>query len=153
MSALRGEEALRRIAEEALRQSGADQTEVRIDHSSGSLTRFAANAIHQNVANQDTVVSVRAVFGKRVGAASTNRTDAEGIRRVVEDAQALARLAHEDPEFTSLPAPGAAAPERVALGEGTLRSDPERRAEMAAEVCGAARAAGMQASGSESANT
>lgn len=151
MSAPLGEDAMRHIAEEALRLSHAGQTEVRVDHRADSLTRFAANAIHQNVATRDVELSVRAVFGKRVATATTNRTDAEGVRRVVEEAETLARLAHEDPEFVSLPAAEGGAPEPVAVGGGTLRSDPERRAEIAATLCAAARQPGMQVSGSVSA--
>ena len=46
----------------------------------GSLTRFANSEIHQNVAESNLQVNLRFVAGKRVGVASTNRSDDEGLR-------------------------------------------------------------------------
>ena len=62
------ERDLRRIIDSVLhlaKSTGADETEVHVDEVDDSLTRFANNAIHQNVAEHGLTVSVRTVsFGQ-----------------------------------------------------------------------------------------
>jgi len=69
---LLGENGIKEIAGRVLTCSQADQTEVVITVQDSQLTRFANSAIHQNVAERNTRVNVRAVVGKRIGVASTN---------------------------------------------------------------------------------
>jgi len=64
-----------------------------------SLTRFANNTIHQNVAEEGTYLSVRAVVEQRTARASTNKLDEASIRQVCESALSLARLQPPDPEM------------------------------------------------------
>ena len=52
-----------------------------------SLTRFANSQIHQNVAETNVTVNLRFVVGKRVGVASSGRTDEEGLRRLAANAR------------------------------------------------------------------
>ena len=87
-----GKDRLVRIAQHVLGLSSADQTEVLIEGSDEQLTRFAANAIHQNVSETDVAVRVRAVFGKKVGVASSNDLGDEALRRLVDAAETVARL-------------------------------------------------------------
>ncbi len=68
-----------------------------------SLTRFANNIIHQNVEDENHVVSVRTVFGGRTARATTNKFDDESLRRVVESSEALAKVQHPDPDLLSMP--------------------------------------------------
>jgi predicted Zn-dependent protease len=144
-----GEERVRRIAEVGLRAgaaSGAGQTEVVFWGTGQQLTRFANNAIHQNVAEEGAEVSVRVVLGKRVGVASGNRLDDEGVRGIVERALAIARLQPENPDFVSLPEPMAW--ERAdGYYPATAEATPEQRAEGVAVVVDGARARGFQAFG------
>src|SRR6202042_3460689 len=81
----------------------ADETEVLFSGGSFALTRFANNTIHQNVADENHVVSVRTVFGGRTARASTNKFDDESLRRVVESSEALARVQHPDPDLLPMP--------------------------------------------------
>ncbi len=62
------ERELRRIIETVLRlakSTGAEETEVHVDEVANALTRFANNAIHQNVAEHGLTVSIRAVADGR----------------------------------------------------------------------------------------
>ena len=52
-----------------LASSKADQTELLLTGHDSSLTRFANNVIHQNVAETNAQIRVRVAFGKRVGVA------------------------------------------------------------------------------------
>jgi PmbA protein len=83
--------------------SSADETEVLFSGGSFALTRFANNTIHQNVADENHMVSVRTVFGGRTARASTNKFDDDSLRRVVESSEALARVQHPDSDLLPMP--------------------------------------------------
>ena len=67
-----------------------------------ALTRFANNAIHQNVAERSSQLSVRVQIDGRTARATTNRLDDASIRQVVEEAVALTRLQEPDPALLPL---------------------------------------------------
>jgi len=117
----------RRVA----RDAGVEDIEVFVGAHATALTRFANNAIHQNVAEREHTVSVRALIGQRTARATTNRTDDDSLRRVVEDAIALTRVAEPDPLLLPLPSLEEAgeiveAPSR--FDAATAATTPEQRA-------------------------
>src|SRR5215831_2374987 len=83
--------------------STADEVEVHFAGGKFALTRFANNIIHQNVAEENHVVSVRTVFGGRTARASTNRLDDESLRQVVKSSENLARVQHPDSDLLPMP--------------------------------------------------
>src|ERR1035437_4181741 len=83
--------------------STADEVEVLFSGGQFALTRFANNTIHQNVAEENHVVSVRTVFGGRTARAFTNKFDAESLRRVVASSESLAKVQHPDPDLLPMP--------------------------------------------------
>src|SRR5579872_3837842 len=83
----------------AARALGVRDVEAIVSGSSHALTRFANNTIHQNVAERSVHLSVRVAIDGRTARASTNRMDAEGIRKAVEEAVAITRLTEPDPEL------------------------------------------------------
>jgi PmbA protein len=85
------------------RLSSADEVEVLFSGGTFALTRFANNTIHQNVAEENHVVSVRTVFGGRTARATTNKFDDESLQRVVKSSEALARVQHPDPDLLPMP--------------------------------------------------
>ena len=141
-----GEQELKNLADRALAQSQADQTEVVIIAPQSALTRFANNYIHQNVEQQDVDLRVRAVVGKKIGVASSNDLSDEGLRSVVERALTLAKHQRENPDFQSLPA-AKPVQKADAYVERTARTGPEERAATVAEICDAAADAGLTAAG------
>jgi PmbA protein len=90
---------------EVTKYSTADETEATITSNQYALTRFANNAIHQNVAEDSTYLSIRAVAGQRTARASANKLDPASIRRLAESALELARLQPRDPEMLPMPGP------------------------------------------------
>jgi len=88
------------------RYSTADEVEALFYAGHSSLTRFANNTIHQNVAEENSVVSVRTAFGARTARATTNKLDEESLKRVVKSAEDIARVQHPDPELLAMPASG-----------------------------------------------
>lgn len=146
----------RQLADElfgkVLKYSRAPETEASITGVSYSLTRFANNTIHQNVAEEDVNLSVRAITDHRTARATTNRFDDESIRQACERALALAALQPPDPEL--LPLPGPQAYRSVERHDPeTAGLSPRTRAEMVRKVAARAEkdhltAAGVFSSGS-----
>ena len=93
------------IFDQVLKYSTAEETEVMVTSSTFALTRFANNAIHQNVSEEGTVLSVRVVTDGRMARASSNKFDEESIRQICEGVLALARLQPPDPELLPMPGP------------------------------------------------
>ena len=83
--------------------STADEIEVLISGGRFALTRFANNTIHQNVEEENHIVSVRTVFGGRTARAFTNKFDDESLRRVVASSENLAKVQHPDPDLLPMP--------------------------------------------------
>ncbi len=83
--------------------STADEVEVLFSGGHFALTRFANNTIHQNVAEENYVVSVRSVFAGRTARAFTNKFDDESLRQVVKSAESLAKVQHPDPDLLPMP--------------------------------------------------
>jgi len=129
-----GEEKIREITTKVLSLSQADQTEVLVFSDDSQLTRFANSYIHQNVAERDVQVRVRAVVGKRIGVASTNDLSSDSLEKVVETALAMARLQPENPDFISLPEPAPISEVR-AFSEATAGFTPEARARAVGSIC------------------
>jgi predicted Zn-dependent protease len=114
--------------------SSADEVEVLFSGGRFALTRFANNTIHQNVAEENHVVSVRTAFGGCTARASTNRLDEESLREVVRASESLAKVQHPDPDLLPMPAPSEAKAADVAAVpcryfERTASITPELRAE------------------------
>ena len=130
----------------AARAQGVTEVEAILASANQALTRFANNAIHQNVAESTTHLSVRAVIEGRTARASTNRLDPDSIRTVVEQAIAITRLTESDSELLPLAEP---APYRNVdrWAEGTARITPHERARAVAEAIHAVEAAGQTAAG------
>jgi predicted Zn-dependent protease len=137
-------------AQRAARAAGVDDIEICIGANATALTRFANNAIHQNVAERDRMLSVRALIGQRTARATTNRTDDDSIRRVVEEAIALTKVAEPDPALLPLVSPEeageiGAAPSR--FDSATAATTPEQRALAVKEAIGIVESASTTAAG------
>ena len=100
---MQGEKNLKQIADKVLKFSTAEETEVLLFVGNNSLTRFANNQIHQNVAWHDLGISIRIVNDKKIGVASTNAFDDESLKKLVDKAIELAKLQKPDKYFISLP--------------------------------------------------
>jgi len=130
--------------------SSADELELLISSGDSALTRFANNTIHQNVSEENTHISVRICFGGKTARATTNKSDDDSLRRVVQSAEALARVQQEDSDLLPMPTPqeaksGAVAPTRYF--ENTARLTPQDRAAAVAQVVDVAKRSGLTTAG------
>jgi predicted Zn-dependent protease len=128
------------IFERVKRYSTADEVEAIIYGGQSALTRFANNTIHQNVAEEGYVVSVRTVFGGRTARATTNKFDDASLKQVVEASEALARVQQPDPDLLPMaePAPAAGTPGPSRHFAETAAITPEDRAAAVAKIVGVA---------------
>ncbi len=138
-----------KIAHDALAASRAPETEVIVSSSNSALTRFAGNTIHQNVAEEDTSVTIRAVDGRRVGVASGNDASKAALKKLAESALDIARAQAEIPDFPGLPGRKSVV-EVLAFSKETARLKPTDRAAFAMEIIRPATEAGAGASGTVS---
>jgi predicted Zn-dependent protease len=136
-----------RAMEHALR-AGAQEAEALVMREDGALTRFANSEIHQNVAQTDVTINLRVALGKRVGVASSGRTDEEGLRRLAETGVAIARVVEELGDWAGLPHPSGTPGSVDGFDPGTADATPEFRADAVRAVIAAADAAGVVAFGS-----
>ena len=111
-----------------------------------ALTRFANNAIHQNVAERSAFVSVRVQIDGRTARAGTNRLDEASLRGVVEEAAAITRLQEPDPDLPPMAEPAPLA-QVARLFPATARLTPADRAAAVAEAVAEVEAAGQTAAG------
>ena len=137
-------EAVLRLAE----AEGATEAEVLVAGGDEALTRFANSEIHQNVAESDIRVNLRLARGRRIGVASSGRTDPEALRRLAETACRIAAVAEETADWAGLPTAGPAEPVAGAFATATADASPELRAAGVRAVIAAADAAGVGAFGS-----
>ena len=146
----RGRDALA-LAEAALAlamRDGVTEAEALVMAEDSALTRFANSEIHQNVAETNVSINLRVVIGKRVGVASSDRTDAEGLRRLADQARAIAGVVEELGDWGGLPGPTDVRAVPAAYSPTTAGASPEFRAEAVRAVIAAADDAGVTAYGS-----
>ena len=136
----------RTLAERALKLSSAEQTEVSVFTEDSSLTRFADNEIHQNVAQRDATVAVRAAVGKRYGVGATNDLSDAGLQEAVEQAIAIARAMPDMEEFLPPPEPRPV-PAADGYSLATAEFGPLQRAAGVRVICELAKEKGLTAAG------
>jgi predicted Zn-dependent protease len=122
--------------------SSADEVEVLFSGANFALTRFANNTIHQNVQDENHVVSVRTVFAGRTARATTNKFDDDSLRRVVASSEALAKVQHPDPDL--LPMPDSSEAEASAAGSSETTQLPSRHFPHTAAITPQLRADGVK---------
>ena len=92
-------EEAKALADRVLALSKADQTRVNITSTWSGNTRFADASITTAGGITDMTLTVTATVGRRRASATTNVLDEAGLKRAVDLAAQLARLAPDDPEI------------------------------------------------------
>ncbi|HBY98697.1 MAG TPA: hypothetical protein DEP84_32915 [Chloroflexi bacterium] len=144
---MQGIDLLRELAERVLMRSPADETEVLYLGEDSSLTRFANNEIHQNVAETNLSLQVRVVVSDSVGVASTNSLRDKALDEVVDTAIKLAQVQPPHPEWPGLPRPSGVPVPVDGFVHATGSASPNERASMIERVCRPAIRTGLVASG------
>jgi len=145
MAILSKEEA-QAILKKVLSYSKADACEVSLNGSDEGNIRYARNAV--STAGQIDVMSlgVSATFGKKTGTATINEFDDASLKKVVERAEELAKLAPENPEYMPPLGPQTFA-ESLTYNANTAAMTPETRADMVAKSLSVSKGANLEAAG------
>jgi predicted Zn-dependent protease len=142
--ALLSREQAKALTDRVLALSSTDQTRVNITSAWSGNTRFADASITTSGGTTDTSVIVTVTIGRSQASASTNVLDSASLKRTVDLAARLARLAPEDPEF--MPELGPQTYSTVnAFLEGTADLHAEARASAVERAITAATSAGKPA--------
>ena len=140
------EQDAQELCERLLGFARADHTRINVTSGWRGFTRTATNRITAAGGSSDVTVQITSVFGKRVGSISTNRLEDPHLERAVHDAEALAKLAPENPEY--LPELEKQKYEKVeAYYDSTGNLAPDDQAAAAVLALRAARDNGLVASG------
>jgi PmbA protein len=132
------QEQAHEIFERLRKNSSCDEVELMIGGGAYALTRFANNGITQNVAEENYSLSVRVNMNGRTARATTNKTDDESLRRVVTQAEALARVQQPDTDLLPMPTASEVEP------QGATVRPPSRYFEATAAITAADRAAQVE---------
>jgi predicted Zn-dependent protease len=89
----------RDLTRKVLAFAKADHTRVSISSALRAFTRSAINRITTAGSSNNVSVQITSVFGKRVASVETNRLDDAALERAVRDAEALAKISPENPEY------------------------------------------------------
>lgn len=125
------------LAERAVRAAEGDEADASVHVERSGFARFADSAVHQPTLIRDVSVTVRVVRDGRVGCATTNRTDDEGLAAAAARAGDAADSSPVDPGFPGLQEP-AAVPDADGYDDATAALSPEEQAESAATAIAAA---------------
>ncbi len=137
MRPLPSKQQAKRLFERILGMAPKRQVEVALFATCGGLTRFADNAISQNVAGSDMGIMIKLQRASRVGRASTNQTDDRSLRQAVASAEAALSSSRKS---DCLPLPRKGTYRKVAANRRTtLAVGPEEREERVATAIRAAR--------------
>src|SRR5690242_7735523 len=124
------------IFEKIKKFSSVEEVEVIFSSTGFSLTRFANNTIHQNVAEVNEAASIRVAFDGKTARATTNRFDDESLERAVKSAESIARVQESDPDLLPMASPeegrGAEGPSR--WSDKTSAITPGDRAEAVGKI-------------------
>jgi PmbA protein len=127
---LRRQEDLLELARGALKDSPADQTQVRIVAADSALTRFANSEIHQNTFERSATVAVHARLGQSEGLVASNRFTPDALGEAVQQAAAAARVSEPNPDLADYPEGPREYPRQIEYYETTAACTPEERAMM-----------------------
>lgn len=138
----------RRLAQEALRASRADETEVVVEQTEQELNRFTADHPVQNLVRKLSRVSVRVRVDGHEGKASTGTATEDAVRRTVERAIAVAKMTPRPAgELLAMAGPQ----EYVLRNREPVAPDPRDTSRSVGSMTARARAEGCRASGIQNA--
>ncbi len=126
------------LAEAALAAAAGEEAEAIVQTELSGFARFAGSQVHQPTLVENHVVSLRIQRGGRVGGASSNRSDGDGLEELARRARAAVEMAPEDPAFPGFAPPAQPSPVD-GFDEETAALEPAAQARLAEQAIAAAR--------------
>jgi predicted Zn-dependent protease len=144
---MREESKVRALLDDVLASVTAPHAQVVYTHRNRTATRFAENAITQNLGGEEERLALTVAFGMRHGSSLTNRLDHHGLAQLVRRAERIAQSSPEDPEYVPPIKPQPYPDVPVRHFRDVVALSPEDIAEGIKAVVGIADAKGYAASG------
>ncbi|OUJ73356.1 TldD/PmbA family protein [Hymenobacter crusticola] len=120
------------ILKKVLGFTTADECEATLNGQIGGNVRSARNTISTAGAVDNVSLAVEARFGKRSGVATCNQFDDATLRRCVQRAEEIAKLAPESPEYVPLLGPQQYLAAPASFAQNTANITPDYRAQQTA---------------------
>jgi len=120
------------ILKKVLGFSTADECEATLTGETGGNVRSARNTISTAGAVDNVSLAVESRFGKRSGVATCNQFDDATLRRCVQRAEEIAKLAPESPEYVPLLGPQQYMASPKSFAQNTANITPDYRAQQTA---------------------
>ena len=120
------------LLKKVLGYSTADECEATLSGSLSGNVRSARNTISTSGASDNVALVVESRFGKRSGVATCNQFDDATLKRCVQRAEEIARLAPESPEYVPLLGPQQYLASPQSFAQSTANITPDYRAQQVA---------------------
>lgn len=128
------EKDAKEILEKTIKLSTAKEVVAALYGGANALSRFANNAITQNIEENDITLSLSVAFDNQEGMASTNKLDDASLKKAIETAEANARFMPPNPEHMLVLPPQKY--EKIdAYEEKTAQFSPIERAQEIKKIC------------------
>ncbi|MBM3325293.1 MAG: TldD/PmbA family protein [Calditrichaeota bacterium] len=111
-----------------------------------AVTRFAENAVSQNVCRKELSMMIRVLDGKRSARVATNRADADSLAKALATAHNWAQLQRESAEILPLPEPQSVPP-ISSYEASTAQVSANVRAEAVMKAISACKKEGLRSAG------
>jgi predicted Zn-dependent protease len=136
-----------RIALGAIGSANGAQFEAIVASEDFGLTRFTHNAVHQNAAEGDTQLRVRALVDGHSGVATTNALDEASVAAAVARALEIAHISPRDPDQPPMEAARPAVATAQAWSDATAHATPATRAALVKSIFEISKATGLWSAG------
>ena len=140
------------LLKQILDKVSAPQAQVEYYFQSSLATRFAVNAITQNMGGEEENVRLVAAYGRQHGSSITNKLDPASVGAMIKRAEDIARNSPEDPEYMPSVEPCSYPDVPPRFFENVARITPQNIASDIQLAVNMAKKAGCRASGLSEAN-
>jgi len=134
------------LLKKVLSYSKADECEVNLSGTDSGNIRYARNSVSTSGRVSQHQLVVSSAFGKKLGIATINEFDDASLKKVVERAEELARLAPENPEYVPFLGPQTYAESKTYIAS-TAAITPKLRSDLVEQSIKVAKEAGAVAAG------
>ncbi|GGF05108.1 TldD/PmbA family protein [Hymenobacter cavernae] len=134
------------ILKKVISFSKADECSATLNGRMRGNIRYARNNVSTAGASDNVSLVVESRFGKRAGVATCNQFDDDTLRRCVQRAEEIAKLAPEDPEYVPLLGPQQYLTP-VSFAQSTASITPDFRAQVAGDSIAACQSRSLTAAG------
>jgi predicted Zn-dependent protease len=131
------------VCGEALAAASGDEAQAIALGERSGFARFAGSEVHQPTLIENLVVHLRVARDGRIGMATTNRTDADGLSELARRAGAAADSAPPQPAFPGFAGASGPLPEVAGFDPETAALSPEDQARLAEAAIAAANGFGV----------